>query len=137
MSLLDVLFLFLAFLFPILAKSIQEKQKIEQSRRKSTHNTTISKVGRRENLAEERKSLYEEKYKMEREPLPTESKYETLERKTENVDIGSNLQVNEISHIEKTNTDQPFNKLTKKDLVKGIILKEILSEPKCIKNMQN
>lgn len=136
MSLLDVLFLFLVFLFPILAKSIQEKQRIEQSRRKRAHNTTTtSKIDRRENLDKERKSLYEEKYKEKREPILTESKYENYEREMEKVDIKSKVQVKEISAIEKTSAKPVLNKLTKNDFVKGIILKEILSEPKCMKNM--
>ncbi|WP_077367967.1 hypothetical protein [Anaerosalibacter sp. Marseille-P3206] len=136
MSLLDVLFLFLVFLFPILAKSIQEKQRIEQSRRKRTQKTTTSsKADRRENLAKERKSLYEEKYQEKREPILAESNYENYEEKIENVGIKTDVQVKEISAIEKTGTKLNFNKLTKNDLVKGIILKEILSEPKCMKNM--
>lgn len=133
MSLLDILFLFLVFLFPILAKSIQEKQRIEQGRRKKTYNATTKQVEKKKASSKERKSLYEEKYKVEREPISTESNYETFESEKEYVNIKPDIQISEISPIE--NTKPYISKLTKNDLVKGIVLKEILSEPKCMKYM--
>lgn len=135
MSLLDVLFLFLVFLFPILFKSIQEKQRIEQAKGKMKPKNTTSQVGKIETFPKERKSLYEEKYKTKEESLLPEYEYRTFERDTENVDLNSGFLAEEISSMEKVKTKSSFNKLSKDDLVKGIVLKEILSEPKCMKYM--
>lgn len=133
MSLLDVLFLFLVFVFPILYKSIHEKQRIEQARSKRTQKSTTSQDGSIETSSKERKSLYEEKYKTKVE-FP-KNEYRTFETEIENVDSNSGLLGEKISHIGKVKTKSNFSKLTSDDLIKGIILKEILSEPKCMKYM--
>lgn len=133
MSLLDILFLFLVFVFPILYKSIHEKQRIEQARNKRTQKSITSQDGSIETSSKERKSLYEEKYKTKVE-FP-KNEYRTFESEIENVDSNSGLLGEKISHIGKVKTKSNFSKLTSNDLIKGIILKEILSEPKCMKYM--
>ena len=107
---LDILFAFLVFLLPIILKSYREGKKMKQSRDRKTSAPPIREISRKEIQPKKEKSLYE--------PI-----VDDLVTKVEDFDY------------RRKRTQ--FGKITKEEFLKGIVLTEILSEPKCMKNLRN
>lgn len=138
MDISDILTIFFIFLLPIIIKSIQEKNKIEMA--KGTKPNTLPKPGMKKyNMKKkekkvpltvenkQRKSLVEERRETNENYKYLESKYEIDQAEVQNIDV-------EKESKEAKEKSQVLGEFTKNDIVKGIVMKEILSEPKCRQN---
>lgn len=136
MDISDILAIFFIFLLPIIIKSIQEKSKIEMA--KGTKSNTLSKSDMKKyntkkkekkvlltaEKDKQRKSLFEERRETNENYRYLDSEYELDEVKVQNIDVEK----------EAKEKSQVLGEFTKNDIVKGIVMKEILSEPKCRQN---
>ncbi|WP_416197751.1 MAG: hypothetical protein ACFWUA_09285 [Sporanaerobacter sp.] len=138
MDISDILTIFFIFLLPIIIKSIQEKNKIEMA--KGTKSNTLSKSDMKKYNTKkkekkvpltvenkQRKSLVEERRETNENYRYLDSEYELDEVKVQNIDV-------EKESKEAKEKSQVLGEFTKNDIVKGIVMKEILSEPKCRQN---
>lgn len=138
MDISDILAIFFIFLLPIIIKSIQEKSKIEMA--KGTKSNTLSKSDMKKYNTKkkekkvpltvenkQRKSLVEERRETNENYRYLDSEYELDEVKVQNIDV-------EKESKEAKEKAQVLGKITSRDIVKGIVMKEILSEPKCRQN---
>ncbi|SHH65480.1 hypothetical protein [Sporanaerobacter acetigenes] len=139
MDISDILAIFFIFLLPIIIKSIQEKSKIEMA--KGTKSNTLSKSDMKKyntkkkekkvpltaEKEKQRKSLFEERRETNENYRYLDSEYELDEVKVQNIDV-------EKESKEAKEKSQVLGEFTKNDIVKGIVMKEILSEPKCRQN---
>ncbi|NMB26576.1 MAG: hypothetical protein GX987_00800 [Tissierellia bacterium] len=120
------LFFIIIMIIDIISKSVKDKKKIEKAKNKKV---TPPKKGReqldKKSIEKKPKPLQREKvYKKEpewKETFPIES--------YENMDTIERME----GRIKETKTKKSNEKL-KKDLLKGIIFSEILTEPKGLKN---
>jgi hypothetical protein len=138
MDISDILTIFFIFLLPIIIKSIQEKNKIEMA--KGTKSNTLSKSDMKKYNTKkkekkvpltvenkQRKSLVEERRETNENYKYLESKYEIDQAEVKNIGVEKECK-------EGKEKAQVLGKITSRDIVKGIVMKEILSEPKCRQN---
>lgn len=135
-----LLIFILILVFDIISKSIKDKKKIEESRRKRQENLnrdTVMKESSFEEIKEFEEPFYEEKleeYTVEAKNVETGS-FSNDEYKDSIEDYTNKEQIVDMTKI-YTESKEKSKKEKKNDILKGIIFSEVLSEPKSIKNMK-
>lgn len=141
---MHILIIILILLGPAIIKSIKEKNKIQeknssQVRRKYTPNNvpigrfnvednTEVKEGKRKDIVR----TYEIDSGIDRAKIETE--YEELKSRVEDIPAYKERIKKKVESNRTKKTSYTLNKLTKEDILRGIVLKEILSEPKSMQN---
>lgn len=142
-TLIPILIIFL----PSIIKSVREKKTIQEKRKYTPYNRPDKSVDSVEEKANKRKYTRnnrpvrpksvdtiraEEIEKIDRKKV--RRKYEELESKVGELSREKEVLKRKLKYKNSKEVSHNFNKITKEDILKGVILKEILSEPKCMQN---
>ncbi|NLX61382.1 MAG: hypothetical protein GXZ06_02500 [Tissierellia bacterium] len=127
----------------VISKSIKDKKKIEESRRKKLESLSKDKNIEKNPFEEKKEIDYGEKLpeyivevKAKKNEFSNDIAHKEDIKEVKEVykrDIGDNWIIKEEEEI---NNKKIKKKKMKKDLLKGIIFSEILSEPKSLRNMK-
>lgn len=138
---MDILFAILVILGPVIIKSIKEKKTVEEKRRYTPSNRPKERPIRMPNKPISADNIeIEEEVKTDTEKVKEidinklEREYEELKSKVEEVSKIKEVLKEKKQLARKKKTSYSLNELTKEDILKGIVLKEVLSEPKCMQN---
>ena len=140
---MDILFAILVLLGPAIIKSVKEKKTAEEKRRYTPYNRPKERPIRMPNkpisannieIEEVNIDTKEETYKNKLKEEKLEREYEELKSKVEEVSKIKEVLKEKEQLARKKKPSYILNELTKEDILKGIILKEVLSEPKCMQN---
>ncbi|MBW4827335.1 MAG: hypothetical protein KZY61_08145 [Clostridiaceae bacterium] len=143
---MDILFAILVLLGPAIIKSVKEKKTAEEKRRYTPSNRPKERPVRKPNkpisvdnvdnieIEEVNIDTKEETYKNKLKEEKLEREYEELKSKVEEVSKIKEVLKEKEQLARKKKPSYSLNELTKEDILKGIVLKEVLSEPKCMQN---
>lgn len=147
---MDILFAILVILGPAIIKSVKEKKTAEEKRRYtpynrpkerpirmpnkpiSVNNIEIEEENIEEENIEEVKTDTEKVKEIDMNKL--EREYEELKSKVEDIPVYKERIKQRVESNKPKKSSYSLNELTKEDILKGIVLKEVLSEPKCMQN---
>lgn len=141
---MNILFAILVILGPAIIKSVKEKKTAEEKRRYTSYNRPKERPIRKRNKPilvnnieieeniEEVKTDTEKVKEIDINKL--EREYEELKSKVEEVSVYKERIKQKVESNKPKKSSYSLNELTKEDILKGIVLKEVLSEPKCMQN---
>lgn len=142
---MNILFAILVILGPAIIKSVKEKKTAEEKRRYTPYNRpkerpirmpnkpiSVNNIEIEEENIEEVKTDTEKVKEIDMNKL--EREYEELKSKVEDIPVYKERIKQKVESNKPKKSSYSLNELTKEDILKGIVLKEVLSEPKCMQN---